>query len=189
MTDGPSVPIPPDLETRIFAIQRPAGELLTYYSLCCVPLLLVPPVAILVWTVNYFRYHTLRYRFDREGISMRWGILFRREVILNYARIQDIHLVSNVIERWLGLARVQVQTASGSATPELIIEGLREFESIRDYLYLRMRGTHDSRRHPVPSPPELPSPTTVVGGHGELAGVLREIAGELRALRESLPPR
>ena len=42
----------------------------------------------------YFRYHTLRYTFDEEGIDMRVGILFRREVNLTYARIQDIHLRS-----------------------------------------------------------------------------------------------
>ena len=191
MSSNPNT-VDPGLEARVFAIDRPVPRLLTYYSLCCVPLLLFPPVAIVVWIVNYFRYHTMRYRFDREGISMRWGILFRRETILNYARIQDIHLVSNVVERWLGLARIQVQTASGSATAELTIEGLPGFESIRDYLYLRMRGTRD---HPQPTDAGAPVAVPAVGGDGgtrgdaELAGVLREIASELRALRESLPKR
>ena len=37
---------------------------------------------------------------------MSWGILFRREVIIQFARIQDIHLRSNVVERWLGLGRI-----------------------------------------------------------------------------------
>lgn len=50
----------------------------------------------------------MRYRFTDEGISMSWGILFRRETIINYARIQDIHLRSNFVERWLGLTRVLV---------------------------------------------------------------------------------
>ncbi len=192
MSGNPNT-VDPGLEAQVFAIDRPVPRLLSYYSLCCVPLLLFPPVAIIVWVVNYFRYHTMRYRFDREGISMRWGSLFRRETILNYARIQDIHLVSNVVERWLGLARIQVQTASGSATAELTIEGLPQFESIRDYLYFRMRGTRD---HPQPTAAaDVPSAVPTVGGDGgmrgdaELAGVLREIAAELRALRESLPRR
>ena len=43
--------------------------------------------------------------FDTDGIHMKWGIVFRREVLLNYSRIQDIHLRSNLIERWLGLSR------------------------------------------------------------------------------------
>ena len=88
----------------------------------------------------YFRYRTLRYRFDEEGIHMRVGILFRREVNLTYARIQDIHLRSGFIQRWLGLADIQIQTASGSAGAELVIEGFKEFEAIRDFLYTRMRG-------------------------------------------------
>lgn len=193
----PSQPTPETtgrLEAEVFAIERPSRQLLTYYTLCCIPALLFPPVAVLVWAVNYFRYHTLRYRFDREGISMRWGILFRREILLNYARIQDIHLVSNVVERWLGLARVQVQTASGSATPELTIEGLPQFERIRDYLYLRMRGTRDTRPPAVPHRPDAgPAPagtaTPAPSQDAELAAVLREVAAELRALRESVQPR
>ncbi len=50
-----------------------------------------------------FKFQTLRYKFTDEGLSMSWGILFRRQTIINYARIQDIHLRSNLIERWLGL--------------------------------------------------------------------------------------
>jgi len=75
-----------------------------------------------------------------EGIHMRVGILFRREVNLTYTRIQDIHLKSGFIQRWLGLANLEVQTASGSASAELVIEGFKEFEAIRDFLYTRMRG-------------------------------------------------
>ena len=35
---------------------------------------------------------------------------------------------------------LQVQTASGSTGPEIVIEGFKEFEAIRDFLYTRMRG-------------------------------------------------
>jgi uncharacterized protein len=167
----------------IFALERPHPKLLNYYTVASLPLILFPPAAIVVWLVNYFRYHTMRYRFDDEGISMRWGILFRREILLNYARIQDIHLVSNFIERWLGLARIQIQTASGSATPEMTIEGLLEFEAIRDFLYERMRGTREPAGKPASAPPpEAPSTD-------ELAGVLKEIATELRAIRTRLDDR
>jgi putative membrane protein len=71
---------------------------------------------------------------------MSWGILFRRETYLTYRRIQDIHLTRNIIQRWMGLATVSVQTASGNATPEMSIEGIREAEQLRDYLYTQMRG-------------------------------------------------
>lgn len=155
----------------------------------------VPPVGLALVLVHYFRYQTMRYRFDAEGISMRWGILFRRETILNYARIQDIHLVSGVIERWLGLARIQLQTASGSATPEMTLEGLPDHDRVRDFLYSRIRGTKDSAGcHPVPTPAIQPGTAITQGspagvGDVELAATLRAVASELRGIREALERR
>ena len=59
-----------------------------------------PPAFPFLILPLYFRYHTMRYKFTEDGISMSWGILFRHEIIVNYARIQDIHLRSNLVERW-----------------------------------------------------------------------------------------
>lgn len=191
-----AVPTLPDSLAAIFAIERPHPKLWTYYLLCC---LATGPLFPIVVLPNWFRYHTLRYRFDREGISMRWGILFRREVLLNYARIQDIHLVSNFLERWLGLARIQIQTASGSATPEMTLEGLVEFESIRDFLYSRMRGTSDRESHQPASDPSgagrsggAPACATAIVSAADLASVtaaLKDVAEELKALRTEIRER
>ena len=89
---------------------------------------------------SYVKYRTLRYRFDSEGISMSWGFLFRHEINLTYRRIQDIHLTRNIVERWMGLAAVAIQTASGSSGPEMTIEGSPQAADLRDFLYLKMRG-------------------------------------------------
>ncbi len=165
----------------VAGITRPHKSLLAYYALSSLatgPLFFLPLVPL------YFRYHTLRYRFDEEGILMRWGIFFRREINLTYARIQDIHLVSNLVERWLGLARIQIQTASGSAKAEMTIEGIREFELLRDFLYLRMRGAKGE------TPPDPSGEAgAAMGDGGELAAVtaaVREAARELQAIREGL---
>lgn len=167
-------------EAAILSIERPHRNLWTYYVLFSLMILPAAPVLLLY---HWFRYQTLRYRFSDEGLSMRWGILFRREVIIQYARIQDIHLRSNVVERWLGLGRVLVQTASGSASAEMTIEGLREFEAVRDFLYGRMRGV----KHPAPSAPAA-AMAAQAGADAELAATLREIAVELRSLRAALVP-
>ena len=108
---------------------------------------------------------------------MRWGILFRREITLTYARIQDIHLISNIIERWLRLARIQIQTASASASAEMTLEGLHEFELVRDFLYSKMRGVRKG------APAATAAATTA---DPSLAVALREVAAELRAVREAL---
>src|ERR1051325_2347885 len=103
---------PQPVPEHIARVERPCPELLTFYVLKAISTVFAAPLTLLLL---YFRYHTMRYRFDAEGIHMKWGILMRREIMLNYSRIQDIQLRSNVIERWLGLARIEIQTASGSA--------------------------------------------------------------------------
>ncbi len=166
---GPSTKLPVSL--------RPDGRLMTYYTLGS---LLLGPGFFFALIPLYFRYHTLRYEFDEQGITARWGILFRKEVLLNYARIQDIHLTSNLVERWLGLGKVMVQTASGNASAEMTIEGMPQFEAIRDFLYTRMRG---AQAHP----PALTGAQAVAPE--DLAAALREVAAEVRALRMALPAR
>jgi membrane protein YdbS with pleckstrin-like domain len=166
-----------DIAQRVFAIHRPAPELMKYYVLAS---LLLGPLFFIALIPLYFRYHTMHYDFDEEGISMRWGILFRREVTLTYARIQDIHLTSNIVERWLGLARIQIQTASASASAEMTIEGLHEFAMVRDFLYTKMRGVLGA------APPLSAAPDESAS---DLGAVLREVASELRAIREALSKR
>jgi putative membrane protein len=183
--------------------RQPDGSLLTYYVLVS---LLTGPAFPFICLYYYFRYQTLRYEFDDEGVTMRWGILFRREISLTYARIQDIHLTSNVVERWLGLARVQVQTASGNAGAEMTIEGLKDFETIRDELYSRMRGVKGGGSTAVAAATRsaagefyagtgqaagagLAAGGSIAAGDlaaGELAAALQEAARELRQLRQAL---
>ena len=175
-------------EAAIHQIERPHPNLWKYYILCC---LMVFPLAPILLPIHWFRYHSMRYRFTAEGVSMSWGVLFRRQILLNYARIQDIHLQSNLVERWLGLGRLLIQTASGSSAAEMTIEGLQEFEAVRDFLYARMRGVKD---HPHVTAAHTGEPAATTGtlqaatstGDAELVGILREIAAEVRSLRESV---
>jgi putative membrane protein len=165
---------------RVLAIERPHPNLLRYYvltSFVAGPFFLVPLVYL------YFRYHTMRYRFDDHGVNMRWGILFRREVSLAYARIQDIHLTSNLVERWLGLAEVKISTASGSTSAEMIIEGRQDFELVRDFLYARMRGVRD---HPLAAPRTATENAAGVPSLDPVVSLLRQVSDDLRAVRLAL---
>jgi uncharacterized protein len=173
-----------ETERQVFDIHRPSPELLKYYVISS---LVFGPLFFIPLTYLYFRYHTMRYEFDDEGISMRWGILFRREITLTYARIQDIHLTSNLVERWLRLARIQIQTASASAAAEMTIEGLHEFAMVRDFLYSKMRGVRGGALAGTPERPRAAGQTTPA--EDDLATALREVAAELRAVREALERR
>jgi uncharacterized protein len=167
----------PSIPSEIASIELPSPQLLKYYVLKAVATTVAFPLTMVLL---YFRYHTMRYRFDAEGIHMRWGILLRREIMLNYSRIQDIQLRSNVIERWLGLTRIEIQTASGSAGSEMVLEGLLNFVAVRDFLYSRMRGA----QHPGDSHEGRSAPSTSPGaGTESLAEILREVVTELHAIR------
>lgn len=167
---------------HIYKIERPHEDLLKYYILSS---LMLGPLFFIALIPLFFRYHTMHYRFDDRGVSMRWGILFRREINLTYTRIQDIHLTSNFVERWLGLARIQIQTASGSASAEMTIEGVKEFETLRNFLYAHMRGTQSKQSTQADASEQVSGPTAT---DNELAATLNEIATELRAIRQLMTP-
>ena len=121
-------------------IERPDPMLMKYYFCVSLFALFAAPLLLLQF---WFRYVTLRYKFDDSGVSMRWGVLFRREIYLTYRRIQDIHLTRNLLQRWMGLAKISLQTAAGSSQAEMAIEGILDAEGLRDFLYARMRGARN----------------------------------------------
>jgi membrane protein YdbS with pleckstrin-like domain len=165
------------------AITRPHPRLMTYYWIVAVMSLFAFPVTILAL---WIKYRTLRYRFDVEGVWRAQGILWRREVNVAYRRIQDIHLTSGLIQRWLGLATVSIQTAAGSANPEITIEGVLEAEALRDFLYTMMRGVRDhgasgARHAGAPAATAAPA----VPGHAsddEALALLTDIRDALRRI-------
>lgn len=163
-------------DARILAITRPDPNLLKLYALTSLLALFAAPI---VFVPLYFKYHTLKYRLDHEGISASWGILFRREVHLTYKRIQDIHVKRNFVERWLSIGTVEVQTAAGSSRSELAFEGMREFEALREFLYRRMRG------HELAPAAGTATPAPAA----DVVALLRAIQSDLEATRKALEAR
>lgn len=155
-------------------LARPAPILLWYYVIIS---LLTTVGFVVMMPMLFFRYHTLHFKFDDDGISLSWGILFRREIQLTYRRIQDIHVTGNILQRWMGLANVAIQTASGSTGAEMIIEGVLEADALRDFLYKKMRGARgdDEQTGDVPS-------DAVGAPDDEALVLLRQIRDEIRAL-------
>lgn len=168
-------------DEEILKLERPHPDLWKLYLMRSLMALPIIPVFPFVLLVHWFRYHTLRYRFDDEGIHCSWGILIRQEVNVAYSRMQDIHLTSGILQRWLGLADVQIQTASGNAGAELTIEGFKTSGEIRDFLYRRMRGARPERASASALPVSGPS-----GMDKELASALTQVRDELRATRAAI---
>jgi uncharacterized membrane protein YdbT with pleckstrin-like domain len=168
------------------AITRPDERLMKYYVVVALLSLFAFPVTLFVL---WIKYRTLRYRFDNEGVWRRQGLLWRSEVNITYRRIQDIHLTNGLLQRWFGLASVSIQTAAGSASPAIEIEGVLEAEALRDFLYTKMRGVHDhAADHAVAAIASTAAiATTTSGGDGDEAlALLADIRDALRRLEGRL---
>jgi putative membrane protein len=161
------------------AITRPHERLLTYYFIASLLTFVAFPVTMIAL---YIKYRTMRFRFDDEGVWKRQGLLWRREVNVAYRRIQDIHLTSGIIQRWLDLATVSIQTAGGSSTAEVTIEGVLEADALRDYLYTRMRGVRDGHHAPAHAPEDAAHGLTRGEDQDETLVLLTEIRDSLREL-------
>jgi len=163
-------------------ITRPDAALMQYYIIVALLTVVGFPFVILPLI---FKYHTLQYKFDDKGVSMSWGVIFRREIYLTYRRIQDIHVTRNIFQRWLGLADVAIQTASGSAGAEMKIEGIRRPELLRDFLYRQMRGAR-GEAEPQAEGETAAEPAST---SDEALSILHEIRDDLRGLRRATEAR
>lgn len=195
-TDAHLVPVD---SARVQELTRPDPELWTLYIIYSVLSNLALPFVMLPL---YFRFKTLRYRFDDHGVSVSYGLIWRRETYLTYARIQDIHVTRNIFERWLGIGTVQIQTASGSASATESIVGLKAFQEVRNYLYAHMRG-HRRVQQPAESSRgasrdavragsaqiEQPQAALASGDDALAVDALTGIRDELRAVRVLLESR
>lgn len=126
----------------------------------------------------YVRFRTLRYRWDDDGVTRQWGLLFRRESFLSYKRIQDAKVSQGVVERVFGLGTITIETAaSGNDAGKDSIEGIREFQLVRDFLYERMRGQGGS------------TTAKKAEGPSEELALVNSIRDEMRALRVAVEGR
>lgn len=182
-TDSKAPPPEQTSDVRAFdatTIERPDPSLLRYYLIISI---LSGPGFPFVFVPLYIKYETLHYKIDGEGVSMAWGYFFRKEILLTYRRIQDIHVRRNIIQRWMGLASVAIQTASGTSGAEMTIEGILEPEKLRDFLYQRMRGARGETEQPTGDAANDDS-AAGASSEDEALALLREIRDNLRSLNE-----
>ena len=82
------------------------------------------------------KYVSYRYRFGRDDIVVREGIVTRNERHIPYSRIQNIDLVQNPLHRLLKVAEVRLETASGEK-PEAVMRvlSLHAVERMRERIF------------------------------------------------------
>jgi len=119
----------------VVLVLRPGGQLEIWLMILFVP-------AVIGALAKYLSF---RYRLGPDELIIREGIVTRNERHVPYARIQNIDLVQNPFHRWLRVAEVRVETASGDR-PEAIMRvlSLPSVEAMREHVFRQKRAPRPS---------------------------------------------
>ncbi|MFJ8543887.1 PH domain-containing protein [Streptomyces sp. NPDC093586] len=94
------------------------------------------PLAVLAWgwVVLERNWRSWRYAERADDLLISRGVLWREETVVPYGRMQLVEVTSGPVERYFGLASVQLHTAA--AATDATIPGLdpAEAERLRDRL-------------------------------------------------------
>jgi uncharacterized protein len=91
-------------------------------------------VTAAVWVGLRGRYRSWSYSEREDDLIVSRGLLVRRLSVVPYGRMQFLDVTAGPVDRWLGLATVQLHTAA--ATTDACIPGLElpEAQRLRDRL-------------------------------------------------------
>jgi uncharacterized protein len=103
-------------------------------------LVLVPPVLLGGWSWLLIgrQVRAWGYAEREDDLLIRKGVLFRQMVVVPYGRMQYVDVQAGPLDRRLGIAKVQLHTASAST--DAVIPGLRPQEAARVRDRLARRG-------------------------------------------------
>ena len=101
-------------------------------------------LAILIFIMYWIRkyYDTIVYRLTENEIIWRRGVWFKKTGVVPYSRITNIDVTQGPISRKLGIAALKIQTAgySGQARAEIKIDGIEQFEELRELIMGFVKG-------------------------------------------------
>ncbi|MCY4495438.1 MAG: PH domain-containing protein [Acidimicrobiaceae bacterium] len=83
------------------------------------------------------RYRHWRYALREDSLVLQHGVWFRQRSVTPYYRVQNVDLTAGPLERWLGLQRLTIKTASSST--DATIPGLdkQDAKNLAERILLR----------------------------------------------------
>ena len=97
------------------------------------------------------RWFTTRFRITPEKIEVRTGLFRRKALAASADRVRTVDLTSNVLHRALGLAKVEIGTASTGRDDRLILDSLPKADAQQLRIDLLHRRTPSSPADPLTS--------------------------------------
>ena len=143
------------------------------------------------WALVRLDYELRWYMLSDRALRIREGVTTIREKTVALANIQNISIKQGPLQRYLGIADVEVKTAGGGgesgdshqkgnlAEPMHVayFRGVDNPEEIRDLVREGVRRQRDAG---------LGDPDEVAEEHDDLPGAVAELLGEARALRRTV---
>jgi putative membrane protein len=131
---------------------------------------------MMIWCGFYAR--SLRYEIGEEQVIVHQGVLTRAVKHVPYRTITNLTVRRGVLDRWLGLGTLDIQTAgmSGTHQPEQSLAGLVDADEVYERVVARL---DRYRGGMAPTQAETDAPRSA---DETLAALLAEV----RAIREAL---
>jgi uncharacterized membrane protein YdbT with pleckstrin-like domain len=157
--------------------------------------------AIASFLILRLDYEQRWYIVSDRSLRIREGLVRLHEKTMTFANVQQVGIRQNPIQRWLGIADVEVRTAGGGQKKEDhdrdddhhvgVLRGVSDAEAIRDLVQDRLKHYKDSGLgdpdHHTPAPALRPAAPSALGST-ELAAAAAALRDEARALRQTLEP-
>lgn len=163
----------------------PAGIVL---GISCVVFILI---FILVRIYLPLYYDSLTYTLEDDLVVGTRGVFWKKRVTVPFRKITNIDISQGPVQRMFGLGSIHLQTAGAAgpqgAVAELRIEGMKDFEDVKDRILALLRAWHtqgtaipprDAASGTGSESPRSGSPATGIDGDAVLE--------ELRAIRRLL---
>ena len=91
-------------------------------------------VTVCAWLVLRGRYRSWGYLERGDDLVVRRGLLFRQVVVVPYGRMQFLDVTAGPVDRFFGLATVQLHTAAAATDARIPGLEVAEAERLRDRL-------------------------------------------------------
>ncbi len=99
-------------------------------------------VVVLVGLYANAYVNSLTYKLGKGRVEWTRGVIGRYTGVVPYEQITNVDVVQGPVSRMLGIGSVKIQTAgySGEVRPEISIDGIRDFNAVKDLIMQRVKG-------------------------------------------------
>ncbi|MGM0366087.1 MAG: PH domain-containing protein [Actinomycetota bacterium] len=127
----------------IIILALPAGLIAAAAAAAAI---LVVTAGLLFWIPAAYR--QAEYSIREEGVNMRWGVIWKKQVTVPYPKITNVDITRGPLERFWGIATVHLQTAGAGGQQgqkaELKLPGIENPDYIKDKVLSKIKVKGDS---------------------------------------------